>query len=172
MKGIDIVVEAFARMPETELYMIRDLKEEPKVRDWVLPIIEKHPHIHHFDNMDLASPAFDAIADPCIGLLQADSSSGGGPGTAVRAIHNGLIPIVTPSALVRSEILGYNIVGNSAEALIQSTIDNVRTVMNLPDHELQERSDSVREFAKKYHTREAFSQSFAKFLDKIGIRGK
>ncbi len=163
-KGLDIAVDAFRQMPEAELYIGGNLRDEPRFWEWVQPILAKHPNIHSLGWVDNTSPAFNAIADQCIGAVY-PSGAEGGPGSVARMLFNGLIPIVTPAALVRAETLGYVIRDTTAADMIASTIEHVRTVMHLPEAELIERSDAVREFARTYHTREAFNESFGRLID-------
>jgi len=84
-----------------------------------------------------------------------------------QTIQNGLIPIVTPISLVRAETLGYSIDGETAEEMINSIISRVREVMSLSNKELEKKSDAVRAFALKNHTRKAYSESFQKLIDLI-----
>lgn len=165
-KGTNLVIEAFSKMPEAELFIIANLKDEPRFYEWAKKIISQNTNIHEMGWYDLTSKEFDELADGCIGTLYL-SSSCGGPGSTARVLHNGLIPIVTPTGFVRAEHLGYTVNGETADEIINSTIEKVREVMSLPEKELHQKSDAVREFARKNHTREAFSESFSEFIDKL-----
>ncbi len=164
-KGLDIAVEAFAKLPDSELFIVANLREKNEQRfwDWIKPIMAERPNIHEVGWMDLTSPAFNEVADQCMGVVYT-SGACGGPGSVARVLHNGLIPIVTPTGFVRAEILGYNVDGKTDKELIDSTVSRVKQVMDLPESELEERSDAVRDFAKKYHTRAAFSESFEQLI--------
>ena len=162
-KGLDIVIETFRKLPEAELYIGGNLKEEPRFWEWVKPILAKHQNIHWLGWVDTTSPKFDAIADQCIAIVF-PSCAEGGPASVARVFFNGQIPIVTPRSAVRGEFLGYNIQGNTSEEMIKSTISLTRTIMNLPDMELTAKSDAINEFARKYHTREAHRQSFSELI--------
>lgn len=167
-KGLNVAIEAFQKIPEAELYIVADLKDphEPQLQQWAGPILARYPHIYAMGWFDLTSPEFNALADACIGVLYL-SSSCGGPGSTARVLHNGLIPIVTPTGFVRAETLGYQVIGENVQELIDNTIERVREVMALSDTELRERSNAVREFAQANHTREAFSASFSDFIQHI-----
>ena len=165
-KGIDLVIETFCKIPEAELFIVANLKEEPKFYEWAKPILAKHKNIHELGRYDLTSKDFDSLADQCIGTVYL-SAAEGGPGSIARVLHNGLIPIVTPTSFVRAEHLGYQVQGNSAKEIVGNTINRIRQVMNLSEKELLDKSDAVREFAQKYHTRAAFSKSFSDFIEKL-----
>lgn len=165
-KGVDLVIEAFRNIPDAELFIISNLPAEPQFYQWAAPILAQHPNIHEMGWYDLASKEFDALADQCIGVLYLPSSCGG-PGSVARVLHNGLIPIVTPTGFVRAEHLGYQVHGTTDHAIIDGAVECVREIMSLPDQMLQEKSDAVREFAKENHTREAFSRSFSTFIERL-----
>ena len=78
-----------------------------------------------------------------------------------------MIPIVTPSSFVRAEVLGYSIDGISDKEIIESIIEQVALVMQVPENELRQKSDAVREFALRYHTRPAYTESFERLLDML-----
>lgn len=165
-KGLHLAIEAFQKVPEAELFVVGDMKDETQFYKWASSILVKHRNIHESGWFDLTSPEFDKLADQCIGVLYLASACGG-PGATARVLHNGLIPIVTPTGFVRAEHLGYQTTGQTDQEIIDSVVSHVRTIMQLPKQELQAKSNAVREFAKKNHTREAFSQSFSEFISRI-----
>lgn len=168
-KGLDIVMEAFAHMPDMHLYIAGNLRGEPKFWQWAGQILSKNPNILNLGWMDVGSPAFDDIAQNCIATVYA-SAAEGGPGSIAQVLHWGLIPIVTKSALVRAETLGHIINGETDRELIDSTAELVRTVANTSESKLRSTSDAVAQFARNTHTRPAYSESLSSFLDIITKR--
>lgn len=168
-KGLDFVIEAFARMPNMHLYIAGNLQEEPKFWQWASQILSKHSNIHNLGWMDVGSPEFDAIAQNCVGTVYA-SAAEGGPGSTAQVLHWGLIPIVTKSALVRAETFGHIINGKTDRELIESTAELVWTVANTSESSLRSSSDAVAQFASDTHTRLAYSKSLSSFLDIITKR--
>jgi hypothetical protein len=167
-KGLNLAIEAFCKMPDAELYVIADMHDpnEPQFYEWAGPLLAKHPNIHEMGWYDLTSPDFDALADQCIGVLYL-SSSCGGPGSTARVLHNGLIPVVTPTGFVRAEHLGYVVQSETADQIIEGVVASVRDIMAMPESQLQEKSDAVRAFGKQHHTREAFSKSFTNLIERL-----
>lgn len=165
-KGLDIVLEAFARMPHAELYVVGNMQEEPRFWQWAQPLIATHANIHPLGWMDLTSKEFCDIADQCIATVYA-SAAEGGPGTIARLLHHGTIPIVTPESFVRAEVHGFQINGSTDQEMIASTMRLAEMVMRMPDGELHDASEKVRAFAKDNHTRHAFEKSFASFIKEI-----
>lgn len=165
-KGLDIAMEAFARMPDLHLFIAGNPKEEPEFWRWAELFLARHTNIHLLGWMDVASPQFDAIAHDCIGIVY-PSAAEGGPGSVAQMLHWGLIPVVTTSALVRAETLGHIIKDGSDTELIQSTVTCVQAVANASQHELKSASSAIIDFARKYHTRTAYSESFDDLLTTI-----
>ena len=165
-KGLDIVMEAFARVPKMHLYIAGNLKEEPRFWQWASQILSKHQNIHDLGWMDVGSPKFDAIAQKCIGTVYA-SGAEGGPGSVAQILHWGLIPIVTKSALVRAETFGHIIHGITDRELINSTVELIKTGAGASESSLKSSSEAVTQFARDTHTRPAYSESLSSFLDTI-----
>lgn len=168
-KGMDLILEAFAKMPQAHLCIAGDLEGELEFWGWAKTVLASHENIHYLGFMDVTSRPFEEIANECIGVIYA-SGAEGGPGSVAQALHFGLIPIVTPSSLVRAEVLGYLINGSTDTEIIQSAIERVKLVINLPEHELRQKSDAARAFALRYHTRPAYTESFEILLEKIDRR--
>lgn len=165
-KGMDLVLEAFAKMPRFQLYVAGDLEDQPEFWGWAKELLAKYDNIHYLGFMDVATPKFAAMANDCIGIVYA-SAAEGGPGSVAQALHFGLIPIVTPSSYVRAEVLGYSIDGITDREITDSIIEQVSNVSQLPKAMLREKSELAREFALRYHTRAAYTESFEKLLDEL-----
>ena len=165
-KGLDIIMEAFARIPEATLIIAGNPKEEPRFWQWAEPMLAHHHNLKWIGWADTTSAEFDTVANQCIATVYA-SCSEGGPATVARVLFNGQIPIVTKTSFVRAESLGYLIEGDTYNQLLTATINQVRHVMNLPTADLAQKSEAVRDFAERNHTREAFTESFRSLLKNI-----
>jgi len=166
MKGVDLVIEAFVKMPRAHLYIAGDLEDQPEFWGWANTMLAQHPNIHYLGFVDVTTPQFENIAHECMGVVYA-SAAEGGPGSIAQALHFGLIPIVTPSSFVRAETIGFSINGSTDREIIASIIQQVQQAMELPEGELRERSDAARQFALRYHTRRAYTKSFEDFLQQL-----
>ncbi len=166
LKGMDLVLEAFAKLPNAHLYIAGDLEDQPEFWHWAKRILAANTNVHYLGFIDVASRQFEEVANTCIGIVYA-SGAEGGPGSVAQALHFGLIPIVTPSSFVRAEVLGYSINGKTDTEIIASIVEKVNHVSQLSDSELRQKSDAAMEFALRYHTRPAYTESFERFLDII-----
>lgn len=169
-KGLDIAMEAFAKVPEAHLHIVGNLRGEPEFWKWAEPFLAKHPNLHTIEGwMDVASPEFGALAEKCIGVVYTPAACGG-PGAVAQAIHWGLLPVVTKSGLVRAEIFGQIVKDPTEHNIINSTAEAVRNILSLSENDLRSQSKAVIDFAKENHTREASSRSFSALLDQIQKR--
>ncbi|MFC5269341.1 hypothetical protein [Adhaeribacter terreus] len=164
-KGLDLVVEAFKDMPEVNLYIAGnvDYQGEERFAIWFKDQLKKHANLKYLGFMDVASSEFEQIANNCIGTVYV-SCSEGGAGSVVQLLHYGLIPLTSKSTALRAEFLGLPIEGMSAHEIITSIKEKVSELISMDDFELLRRSDSVREYALQYHTRQAYSNSFSNFI--------
>ena len=167
-KGLDLVVEAFAKMPHLTLHIVGNQSAEIRFMNWLSTILQHHSNIIHHGWLNINSNEFCNIANMCIGIVYA-SVAEGGPGSVAQAIHYGLIPIVTKTSSVRSAHLGYEITTENTSEIINKLIDYVQTVHNLPESELRAMVENIISFAKRYHTREAYAESFMDVIHKLII---
>lgn len=168
LKGIDLVVEAFLTMPNATLYLGGALEREPRLWEWLEPVLRQHSNIIYLGWVDVASAKFAEIANRCIAQIY-PSASEGGPGAVAQLLHFGLIPIVTRSAAVRGAYLGWEIPSEVPAEIIAAIRQHVQELQHLSDAVLQQRSVACQTFAAAHHTRPAYAASFAALLDKVGV---
>lgn len=165
-KGLDLVVEAFASMPELTLHIIGSHTTEKGFMNWFSTMLQNHPNIIHHGWLNIESEEFCNIARMCISIVYA-SVAEGGAGSVAQAIHYGLIPIVTKTSAVRSAHLGYEIKTDNTNEIISEIVNYVRNIHDLPESELKIMTDKVSSFATQYHTREAYTESFTNLINKL-----
>ena len=134
-KGLDLVLEAFARMPDMELVVCGPFKEEAAFLEAFHRELYETPNIEAVGWVDVASDQFRAIARSCAGLVYPSCSEGGGGG-AITCMHAGLIPILSYETSVD--------VGSGGIILRENSIDEicsvVKDIAESPASELQDRS--------------------------------
>jgi glycosyltransferase involved in cell wall biosynthesis len=168
LKGLDLAVEAFLQIPEAHLYIAGAIEREPRLWQWLKPLLNTHPNLHYLGWMDVATPAFAKVANNCIGVVYPSASEGGG-GAVAQLLHFGLLPIVTQTATVRAASLGFEIKSQDPDEIIDTIRQHVRTLISMPDQVLTERSAAVQAYAAAHHTRPAYAASFARLLDHLAI---
>lgn len=160
-KGLDLVLEAFAEMPEYHLYVCGPLDRD-RERDFVKAYskeLYQTPNIHACGWIDVESQEFRVIANKCLGLVYPSCSEAGG-GNVVVCMHAGLIPLVSYESSVDVEDFGVLFKDNSIH-----TIQNaVRTVSDLPSDQLRQMARKAWEFARANHTKEKFAEEYKRVV--------
>ncbi len=159
-KGLDLVLEAFAGMPELELYVCGPLDHERMFVECFHRELYETPNIKTLGWVDVAGEEFLQLVSRCIGLVYPTCSEGGGGGV-ITCMHAGLIPIVTREASV--DLGGGGIELGCAE--IEEIRQQVRTVAGLPEESLEQLRQAAWQTARSKHTRAGFAQAFGEFVD-------
>ena len=159
-KGLDLVLEAFADMPDYELYIFGK-KDADFVEAYRKELFETK-NIHYQGVVDLGSQAFTSIAEKCVGLIF-PSCSEGSSGGVVTAMHIGLIPIISYESGVNVEDFGI--------ILKENTIDEIKNQVKIlsktNSEELRSRAVQAWLYARAHHTREAFTKAYEEFVTKL-----
>jgi glycosyltransferase involved in cell wall biosynthesis len=158
-KGLDLVVEAFAKMPEFNLTICGKLDGETDFKE----IYKKEltlPNIHLAGFMDPGSPEFKNLADNSIALIY-PSCAEGQAGSVILCMHAGLIPIISRESGVETQDFGVILKENTIEQIMQE----VRILALLPAETLRTRATATWHYANTHHTREAFAKAYRAFID-------
>ena len=75
-KGLDLVLEAFAGMPEQHLYVCGPLEKEKEFVKVFYKELYQMPNIHPLGWVDVSSPEFVEMADKCVGIVFPSCSEG------------------------------------------------------------------------------------------------
>lgn len=160
-KGLDLVLEAFAAMPDFRLIVCGPIHDEPAFER----VFERE--LYHTSNIetvgwvDIASDRFREIAARCVGLVY-PSCAEGASGNVLTCMQAGLIPMISyPSCVDMSTGNGVQI-----EALdVDSVQQAVRTLAAMPAGELSALAMRAWRFARDHHTHERFSEEFRKAVE-------
>jgi glycosyltransferase involved in cell wall biosynthesis len=161
-KGLDLVIDAFAGLPDHRLLICGPLDLEPRF----IKAFEKS--MFHSDNIetigwiDVTSPEFTAIRERTVATIYPSCSEGGG-GSVIACMHAGLIPVVTPEASVDVGDFGTIL----QERSVQAVRDAVLALSGLPATELECRARDAWEYARKHHTREGFARAYDSFVKDV-----
>jgi glycosyltransferase involved in cell wall biosynthesis len=155
-KGLDLVLEAFAAMPERQL-VIFGKKDEDFAEAYKKELFET-ANICYAGNVDIGSDTFTSVATRSLGIIF-PSASEGSSGGVVTAMHAGLIPIISFESGVDINDFGIILKENTPEEIIKS----VTFISSLSAADLERRAFQTWEFARAKHTRENFSKEYATF---------
>jgi hypothetical protein len=162
-KGLDIVVEAFINQPDLNLHICTDLTLEPEFHNWFKNIIAKSKNIFYHGFLDVTSTEFFSVIAKCIAIPYV-SCAEGGAGAVLQAMQFNCFPIVNKSTALRGEEFGIVLKGNTRRELLEQLIESLDEIRNLPIKYLKEMTEASGEYARKNHSRKAYSDSFKELL--------
>ncbi|MDD3180111.1 MAG: glycosyltransferase [Opitutaceae bacterium] len=157
-KGLDLALEAFARMPDLELTVAGAISLD---RDFVAAYdreLNHTPNIHNLGWIDVTAPSFQKLMRDHLGVVY-PSCSEGGAGSVICCMHSGVIPVVTYEASIDTENFGILTGGDS----VDDVIAGVRRLIDLPEADLLARSRAAWEHVRRVHTRENFRATYRRF---------
>lgn len=158
-KGLDLVLEAFAGMPEMHLTVCGPIDEDPQFKAAYSKELYQTPNIHTHGWVDVAGADFARIARDCVALVYPSCAEGGGS-SVLTCMHAGMIPIVSREASVD--------VGDFGVVLKASTADEIRAevrrLASAPPDRCEYMARQAREFARAHHTRDTFAASWQSTL--------
>jgi len=162
-KGLDLVLEAFAQMPDYHLTICGPIHTDKDFQKAYWHELYKTPNIRTIGWVDVSSPKFLDIANDCAGIVFPSCSEGGGGGV-ITCLHAGLIPIVSHEASVDvDESRGLILKESSVEEIKVS----VQRLSTLPAQQLGAMSKRNWEFARANHTRETFAANYSRVISEI-----
>ncbi len=161
-KGLDLVLEAFAGMPDFELVVCGPVHLERDFEAHYARELYGTPGITTEGWVDVAGDRFRRIVESCVGLVYPSCSEAGG-GSAITCLHAGLIPIVTYETSIDLEGFGVEL----PEASIESIREAVGRVAELPAAELERHAVGAWEHARREHTRERFAAAHRRAIESI-----
>lgn len=167
LKGLDLVVEAFASLPHLQLSIIGPAAyekefEEIYSKELSLPNITRYgrPQVNNKGEIMIGEENIFKILNQC-GAIVFLSASEGGSGAVVHAMQAGLYPIVTPQSGISEEAPSTVIENPSIESIKKV----VEEFSNLPPEKIKELARETWLFAQEHHTKEAFTRAYENFID-------
>jgi glycosyltransferase involved in cell wall biosynthesis len=162
LKGLDMVLEAFASLPDYSLTVCGPVDEEKDFRDAFYRELFETPNIRTIGFVETDSGQFSTLVRDCAGLVY-PSSSDSQAGSVILCMHAGLIPLVSYESGVDTGPGGTVIRDISVEKIRAA----VETISALPEEELARRSQETRDYAKDNHSQDVFSADCRRILGRI-----
>lgn len=162
-KGLDLVLDAFAEMPEYHLTVCGPIQNEKDFEKAFYKELYQTPNIRTVGWIDVSSSEFIKIANNCVGIIYPSCSEGGG-GAVINCMHAGLIPIVSYEASVDvNDDYGVILKASSIEEIKNS----IRWISSLSGQQLKLMTRKSWEEVRANHTREKFAESYRDIVKKI-----
>jgi len=154
-KGLDLVLEAFARMPDLHLTVCGPLEREPEFVAAFRKELYETPNIETLGWVDPGGQRFGEVVKRSVAIVY-PSASEGQSGAVVTCMHAGLIPIVSYETGVDVGDFGYVL----PDCSIESIREGVQRLAAMPAEELRERAMATWRHARAFHTSEAFARRY------------
>lgn len=155
-KGLDRVLEAFAGVDGLALGVAAPLDREPDFAEAYRRELWRTPNVRALGWLDVASARFEAVAAETLGMVFPSCSEGGG-GSAITAMHVGLIPLLTHETSV-------DLTPDEGVILADAGVETIRrTALALsarPAEELRATALAAWKRAQAEHTRKAFEANY------------
>ncbi len=167
LKGLDLIVEAFAELPQFNLTIIGPSAFEKEFenvysKELALPNIRRYPRPRITDTGGVEVNGRDLLEymNECAATIFMSASEGAGA-SVVQTMQAGLVPIVTPNSGIDERAGGVIISDPTVEKIKKAVID----FANLPPKKIKEMAHQAWSFAREHHTKEAFTKAYSDFID-------
>jgi glycosyltransferase involved in cell wall biosynthesis len=162
LKGLDLVLDAFAQMPEYHLTVCGPVSNDKEFEKAFYKELYETPNIHTHGWINVSSPEFLEITNNCLGLVY-PSVSEGQAGAVITSLQAGLIPILTYESGVDVHDFGVILKDYSLEE-IKATVSKIA---NLPGEDLKLMSRKAWEYARANHTKEKFAEAYRNAVEQM-----
>ncbi len=163
-KGLDLVLEAFSKMPEYELYICGKVINDTDFNEVYHHELYESKNIHTLGHVDPGGPIFEKIRSDCLALVYPTATEGQA-GSVIVSLHAGMIPIISEYAGVNIDGFGIMLKKNTVEEICLA----VKNIASRPIDQLREYAINAWKYAQQNHSREKFASEYRKFVkDLIG----
>jgi hypothetical protein len=161
-KGLDLTLEAFAGMPNVNLFVCGPVDDEKAFVHAYHKELYKTENINTIGWIDVAGDDFKRLISKCCGLVY-PSCAEGQAGAVVTCMQAGLIPIISRQSGVDVEGFGIILKENSVTAIMEA----VKSIQTEKQENIRQMALNAWNYARKHHTRERYSELYGKFVDEL-----
>ncbi len=159
-KGVDVVVDSFAEMPDVEVYICG-----PRSESAFFEIFESKLgaslNIRYEGFVKIGGPRFEELVAHCSYVVFPSSAEGCATSIAT-VLRAGLLPVITRETGIDVNKFGFYIEGKK-ESLVEETVSACRSAIEISDAEYRQRVWDCLEDSSKY-TQASFADSFEKAI--------
>ncbi|MCS6328532.1 MAG: glycosyltransferase [Nitrospira sp.] len=161
-KGLDLVLEAFVRLPDCQLTIVGPVHNEPEFVDVYRKELFHTPNIKCVGWLDKSSEEFRLILEQSIAHVF-PSCSEAGAAAVIESMAAGVIPVASYESSIDVENFGFLLEDVSIETIMRQ----VSEIAEMSVDELSRRAKKAWEAAHNNHTPEKFSRSFRATVEMI-----
>ncbi len=161
-KGLDLVLEAFAQMPEYNLTVFGKSTTDGRFMEIYKKELTQTPNIKVLGYINFDDGSFDKIRKETNAIVY-PSCSEGTAGSAVMSLHGGVLPIVSYESGLDTEGFGITLRENTIEDIKRA----VHELASLPADELKRRAREGWEFVRENHSQARFVTNYRAFVEEL-----
>jgi glycosyltransferase involved in cell wall biosynthesis len=161
-KGLDLVLEAFAGMPDMKLTVCGPISSDKAFERLYHAELYRTPNIRTAGWVDVSGTEFSDIVRNCAAVIfpscaEAQASS------VINCMRAGLIPMVTRETGIPVGDFGVTLDNASVEGIR----DAVQRLAALTSEELHLRAQRTWDYAASHHSHEAYREAYGQIIQKI-----
>lgn len=164
-KGLDLVLELFAALPDYQLFVCGPFDVEKAFLQEYHDELFESGHIHPVGWVDVKDVKFREILEQCLGTIYPSCAEGGG-GSLITCMHGGVIPVASYEASVDIKCNGV-ILGECSLSEMQKAITGLS---DRPTRELEEMTQETWQFAASVHSKRSFAKKYKEFVLNVLLR--
>lgn len=158
-KGLDLVLELFAGLPNHQLYVCGPLaREQAFIAEFHNELYETG-NIHPVGWVDVNDLRFKQILDSCLGIIYPSCAEGGG-GSVICCMQGGLIPVASYESSVDIADNGITLRQSSLAEMKEAVV----RLSGLPGAELEAMARETWQFASGTHSKDSFAEKYRDFV--------
>jgi glycosyltransferase involved in cell wall biosynthesis len=161
-KGLDLVLEAFAGMPDMKLTVCGPISSDHAFGQLYRTELYHTPHIRTAGWVDSSGSEFRDIVRSCVAVIF-PSCAEAQAGSVINCMRAGLIPMVTRETGIPVGDFGVTLENASVEEIRRA----VRRLVALTSEELQLRAQRAWDYAAAHHSHEAYREAYGQIVQKI-----
>jgi hypothetical protein len=171
-RGLDMMIEIFARKPHLNLLVVGGgasnggIMGDPHFTKLYAADLTQAKNISYCGHMNPASREFQEIVNRSVAVVvptALDSCSG----SVLQAMHYGLVPVTTPAAGLDLPDVFPLLPEDSCSDMMTAISDRCEELAQMPASELEVLRTMAWEYARKNHTRKTYRQSISTLLDEF-----
>ena len=161
-KGLDLVLEAFAELPQHELVVCGPIESELTFSAIYKRELYDLPNVRTVGWVDVTQQQFIDIANTCVALIYPTCAEGLST-SSLTCMHAGIIPILSREAGIE--------LGDCGILLRESTIEEIRerviALSELGAPELERMTRCAWDYARARHTKERYGIEYKRMINQI-----
>ena len=162
-KGLDLVLEVFARNPDLHLWVCGPIRREKDFEKLFFKELYETPNIHTVGWVDVGEDSFLDIARRCGGLLYPSCSEGGGS-SALTCMHAAIVPLVNREVSIDvHDGCGIRL----PDCRIETLEAAVRDFSKRPAVDIETMARRGWEYVRQHHTKDTFREGYRSFAEAL-----